>query len=462
MNDILHLSALEQAKLVRERKVSSEELVRFYLDRIGRLDSRTSAFAQVLADSAIRSARKKDREVRRSGPDRLPPFHGVPSGVKDLNFMRGTFTRLGSRAWRYVLSPMDDLVTASMRQGGFVILGKLTTSEFGAMPVTEPDIHPPTRNPWDPGVSSGGSSGGSGSAVAAGFMAVAQGSDGAGSVRIPAAFCHLYGLKPSGGLLPDPYGDRPNLGLATAGPLTQSVADAAAMLDVMAAPRRRVSLENPDTYFSRSQKPVSRLRIRYTLRSAIGRTEPEIAGAVMRVLRTLESLGHMVEEGAPIEGNLEEFLPIWQQQVAGIPALLGETTLQPITKWLRETGKRFTLADVAGRHRMLKERVLGWFGDADIWITPTVAVSPPAVGVWNRLPPDRGFAEAAQLGAFTALFNISGQPAANIPAGLTTAGHPAGVQVVGPPGGDVMVLQLSRQIEEALPWADRRSPMMKQ
>src|SRR5690606_18271946 len=154
---------------------------------------------------AIATARRRDAAARARDDVRGAPFHGVPIGVKDLNFVRGAFTRMGSRAMRWCWSPVDDRVVAALRRAGFVIVGKLSTSELGAMPVTEPSIHPPTRNPWDRSVSAGGSSGGSGAAVAAGLVPIAQGSDGAGSIRIPAAFCHLYGFKPSRGLVPDAY-----------------------------------------------------------------------------------------------------------------------------------------------------------------------------------------------------------------------------------------------------------------
>src|SRR5262249_26858834 len=150
------------------------------------------AFVQVLDRAALREARERDRSRSRRGP-----FHGVPIGIKDLNLVRFAFTRMGSRAHRFLWSPIDDVTVARLRRAGFVILGKLATSEFGAMPITEPDIHPPTRNPWNLEHTPGGSSGGSGAAVAADLLPIAEGTDGAGSIRLPSAYCHLYGLKPS-------------------------------------------------------------------------------------------------------------------------------------------------------------------------------------------------------------------------------------------------------------------------
>src|SRR5262245_6600856 len=218
--------------MIRRRALSSEELTRLYLERIERHDPRLNSFVSVFRRRALADARDKDHEVRAGGP--LPAFHGVPIGIKDLYVVRFSWTRMGSLGTIPIFSPLDDRSTASLRRGGFVILGKLATAEVGAMPVTEPDTHPPTRNPWNPWHTSGGSSGGSGAAVAARLLPVAHGSDGAGSIRIPSAFCHLYGLKPSRGRLPNAFGRPDRDVLYTCGPLTRSVEDAAAMLDVMA------------------------------------------------------------------------------------------------------------------------------------------------------------------------------------------------------------------------------------
>jgi amidase len=191
--EILRKSAIEQGGLIRSRALSSEELTEIYLNRIAELDPGLNAFVQVLGDEALRAARKADR-------DKPPPgarFHGVPIGIKDLNAVRGSFMRMGSVAFSRFLSPADDLVVARLRRAGFIILGKTSTPELGALPVTEPDTHPPTRNPWDRNVTPGGSSGGSAAAVAADMLPIAQGSDGGGSIRIPAALCGLVGYKPT-------------------------------------------------------------------------------------------------------------------------------------------------------------------------------------------------------------------------------------------------------------------------
>lgn len=460
MEEVLRASALEQARLLRTREVSAEELSGAYLRRIESKNETLSAFVQVIARRAVRSAQQKDRILAKRGGDPLPPFFGVPVGVKDLNLVRGTFTRVGSRAFRYFLSPIDDRSAAQIRRGGFVILGKLATSELGALPVTEPDIHPPTRNPWDLDRTAGGSSGGSGAAVAAGLLPIAHGSDGAGSIRIPASFCNLYGIKPSRGRVRDPFGADDKHALPTCGPLARTVEDAAAMLDVLAgisvgSPHWAPPPERP--FLELARRDPAKLRIRFTTHSPLANATPEIDDTVRRVAKVLSGLGHHVDEGPPPEGSLEEFLPLWQQLVGTVP-VVRRSLLQPVTRWLHEAGKRLDRADVLRQQEVLARRVRDWFGDADLWLTPTVPVPPPKIGAWKDLDPERAFGEAAVLGAFTAVFNVSGQPAASVPAGISSGGHPIGVQIAGRPNADGLVLSVSRQLEQVMPWAGRTPP----
>jgi amidase len=461
-DDVLSATALEQASLIRARSLSSEELTRLYLDRIDRYNGGLNAFVSVFRRRALFAAREKDRAVRAGGP--LPAFHGVPIGIKDLNFVRFSWSRFGTRAMPPLMLPFDDKTTAALRRAGFVILGKLATSEVGAMPVTEPDTHPPTRNPWNPRHSAGGSSGGSGSAVAAGLLPIAQGSDGAGSVRIPSAFCHLYGIKPSRGRVPNAFGKPDRHILYTCGPLARSVEDAAAMLDALAGldvgkPHWAAPPPRPYREIVTAPGPTRPLRIRVATRSPLGETHPDIAAATLRAARALADLGHHVEEATMPGGSLEEFLPLWQRLVADMP-LARWGRAQPITQWIVAPAKALRDEDVNARHRMLHDRVLAGFGDVDLWLTPTVAEPAPEVGKFAGRPPDEAFAEAAKLGAFTAPFNISGQPAASVPVGLTREGLPMGVQIAGRPLADDLVIAVSRQLEEAMPFRDRRSPMV--
>lgn len=442
--------------------------MRFFLERVRRLDSELHAFVQVTGTQALLDARFKDRALGLRSllrDERLPPFYGVPVGIKDLNFARGTFTRFGSRAFRHLWTPFDDRTTASLRRAGFVVLGKLATSEFGTMPVTEPDIHPPTRNPWSVDVSAGGSSGGSGAALAAGLLPIVQGSDGAGSIRIPSAFCHLFGLKPSRWRVPDSYGRDDRTSLVSIGPMAHSVEDAAGMLDALAGTWNGRSHWAPpphgtfaDGVRSASTRGASRpLRVRFSAASPIAAVDPEVRAAFDATVRVVAALGHHVEEGKVPDGSLAEFLPVWQHMVASVTVPRADR-LQSITRWLMAAGQKVPKAFAMQRRGELRARIHAWFGDADIWLTPTVPAPPPRIGTWHGGDPAASFEAAADIGAFTAAFNLGGHPAASIPAGVTRAGMPIGVQVAGRLFEEETVLGLARAIEIAAPWSGRRSP----
>jgi len=447
----IDMTAVEQARLVREGSVSSAELVAQTIDRIHGRNPVCHAFVSVFAGATAVAARKdRERRRRRGG---LPPFHGVPIGIKDLNVVRWEATRFGSRAVPALPLPVEDHTVATLRRAGFVLVGKLATSEFGTMPVTEPDIHPPTRNPWAHGHSAGGSSGGSAAAVAAGMLAVAQGSDGAGSIRIPAAFCQLYGLKPARGRLRNQFGLPDRRLLYTSGPITRDVGDAAAMLDVMAGlvDGRPHWAPPPPRPFAERPVRFARQRIRFLVHSPLGPTDPEIVAALQRSLGVLADLGHTVEQGALPEGGLEDFLPLWQHQVAQVPLWSWRRT-QPVTRWLGEAGRRLRTADVHRRFDELSARFVPAFAAADMWVMPSVALPPPPIGAFRDLPAAEAFAAAARLGAFTAISNLTGLPAASLPMGRTAAGLPMGLQIVGGPFAERDVLALSWELEEAMPW----------
>jgi amidase len=460
VDHLLSATALEQAELIRRRAISSLELVRLYLDRIVQLNPRLNAFVEVFRRRALLDARYKDLMVRRGGP--LPTFWGVPIGIKDLSLVRGSRTRFGSKGAPPLWSPVDDLAVRSLRRAGFVIVGKLATSEMGAMPVTEPLIHPPTRNPWNLAHTAGGSSGGSAAAVAAGLLPLAHGSDGAGSVRIPSAFCHLFGLKPSRGRVRNAYGLPDRQILYTSGPLTRSVADAAAALDVLAGldgGRPHWAPPPPRRFRALLDEKPRRFRVRVCTVTPFVDTHPEIREAVNRAAKLVQSLGHVVEETKLPEVTLEEFLPLWQKLVSQAPLMRWSRT-QPVTRWLAEPGRKLRRQEVEALHRRLEARVLAELGnETDIWLTPTVAVPPPRVGAFAAMAPADAFRAAAPIGAFTAGFNLTGQPAASLPLGLTSDGLPMGLQIGGRRFAEGDVLQLSRQLEEAMPWRARTAPV---
>jgi amidase len=351
--------------------------------------------------------------------------------------------RMGSRAFSRFWMAFDDAVVARLRRSGLVIVGKTATSELGVLPVTEPDTHPPTRNPWDRRVTPGGSSGGAGAALAAGLVPLAQGSDGGGSIRIPASFCGVVGFKPSRGLVENPFGiEDPDI-VWTCGPMARSVDDVIALLDAMIAPAN-----GEGGFFEQSQTPPPPLSIRYATDVEIVKTSDDARAAVERAAKLLADAGHHVEPALTNAAlSVDDFLPLWQDAVVQAP-VYDWTLTQPVTRWLAAEGKKLRRADVATLRASIARRVLAHFGTADVWLTPTVAAPPIPIGAWLGLEPREQFFRAAQLAAFTAPFNVSGQPAISIPARVDGNGHPVGIQIVGRRGNDRTVLALARVLEK--------------
>jgi amidase len=432
-------TALAIAARLRRREVSSVELVTAALAAIER--DGLGAFVAVDRRGALREARRADARLAR-GDDRAP-FLGVPTGIKDHEPVRGLPTRLGSRAFAWLRSPIDGHVARACRRAGFVVLGKTATSELTILPFVHTRLHPPARNPHDRDRYSGGSSGGAAAAVAAGIVPIAPGSDGGGSIRIPAAFCGLVGFKPGRDVLVDPYGRLDPIGLSSLGPLARDVRDAAALLDALAV--------HPDGSFARAcDDAVPPLRVKLLVRPILAglAVEPEIAAAATRTVELLARAGHRASDAAPIDGELDEFLPVMARMVSRVPLLPGMARLlEPTTRWLHARGKRVTAEDARACADRIAARVHAWFGDADLVVTPTVAVHPPRVGAFDGMDGEAAWRASAALGAFTAPFNVSGQPAVSLPLARAANGLPIGVQIVARRGADRVLIAAARQIE---------------
>jgi amidase len=292
---------------------------------------------------------------------------------------------------------------------------------------------------------------------------IAQGSDGAGSIRIPAAFCHLYGLKPSRGRVRNAFGFPDETLLYTDGPLAHSVDDAAAMLDAMAGitvGTPHWAPPPPRPFATLAREAPKRLLVRFTTENDLVTTPPEIRAHVVRAAKLLQSLGHDVEEiAAPPRFTLEDFLPLWQKLAADVPLVRWNET-QPVTRWVAEGGRDHTAAQVEAVRLELERKILAWLGETDILLTPTVASPPPRLGLARTDDaPDVIFRRAAELGAFTAAANITGQPAASLPIAITEDGLPLGLQIVGRRFADAEVLAVSRVLESELPFAQKRAPI---
>lgn len=419
--------AVPLAAAIRKRELGCEEVTRAVLDRIRRLDPELGAFVEVYEADAIRDAKKKD--TRKSDV----PFHGVPIGIKDLNFVRFRTTRFGSQAVPSVWSPMDDFTVSRLRAAGFVIVGKLATSELGVVPFTEPSGRPPTRNPWDPSRTAGGSSGGSASAVASGMLPVAHGSDGGGSIRIPAAFCGLVGLKSGRGHIRNAYGLRDPDVIYTCGALCSTVDDAWAMAEVMGS--------------KLAPAKSGKLRVRVLLDNHLVGTDPAIRAAIEAAAARLVDAGHHVEVGVTPGGEIDDFLPIWQRLFGGVK-MIPWAKAQPATRWLGERGRTIKPAAVRALQAELTAKWADWLSEFDAVLTPTVSMEPPGIGSFTGDDGEATFRAAALLGVWTAPFNVTGQPAVSVPVGTHPNGTPIGAQIGGAIGAEATILELARLIEQ--------------
>jgi amidase len=447
------LTALEQAAAIRRREVSSVELARHYLERSHRLNEAVGAFATITDDLSLSQAAEADRLVAQDH-SRLPVLHGVVVPVKDLNQVRGVRTRFGTRVVD-MLSDIDDDVVVELRRGNTVMTGKTTTPEFGLPCYTESDIGPYARTPWDLARGAGGSSGGAAAAVASGLAPVAQGSDGGGSIRIPASSCGLVGVKPSRGLISNgPMPDGPGR-LGVQGVLARGVADAAALLGVLAG--------TDDVYLRDLGEPDSLLIGRYC-HPVIAETEvhSEALAAFADATALLESLGHRVVDvdvPLPLEA-VPHFELVWAAGAAGIPIPPDrEADLRPLTRWLRQRGRALTpeqLQDALDLMADHAEQALARTAHLDIVLTPTLAALPAPIGsIRDDEDPAGDFEAQKRFTPFTSPYNMTGQPAVSLPLHWTSEGLPVGVQLIARPMQESTLMSLSAQVESARPWAHR-------
>ena len=475
MADLHELSALDAAAAIRRREVSPSELVAHYLDRIERLDGEIGAFVTVTADTARQQARQADAQVL-AGAE-LPPLHGVPTAIKDLNLTAGVPTTLGSRVYRHFVPDVDDHVVTLLRQAGAISLGKTATPEFGLPCYTETDIGPPARTPWDTSRLAGGSSGGAAAAVAAGFLPIAQGSDGGGSIRIPASVTGLYGVKPSRGRISRGPLDADSSGLSVLGPLARTVRDAAAFLDATAVPQPgdphwAPPLPAGESFLAWCDRTPSRLRIGRYLQPPIPGAEVDIecrtAWEFASVL--LESLGHeVVDIPMPMPpAVIPAFETVWAVSAASAPVdPAREALVRPLTRHLRDRGSRVSATQYAqalGVLGLASRQAIAATAQYDAVLTPTLAQPPRPVGWFcgtaeDPVDPAEDFERQKRFTPFTAVYNATGQPAASLPLHWTADGLPVGVMLVGRPAGEAALLALSAQVEAAAPWADRHPPM---
>jgi amidase len=469
MTDLHDLTALEAAAAVRRREVSPVELVEHALDRIARLDAQVGAFVTITADSALDQAKAAEQAVQSaSDPSGLPPLLGVPTAIKDLNMTAGVPTKLGSRAFADWVPDVDDYIVRLLRAAGTISLGKTAAPEFGLPCYTETDIGPPARTPWDTSRSAGGSSGGAAAAVASGFVPFAQGSDGGGSIRIPASACGLVGLKTARGRISKGPLDFDATRLSVLGPLARTVRDAAAFLDAVAIPQPGDPYPLPplpvgESFLGWCDRDPGRLRIGRYLESPLdSEIDPQVRAAWERAAVLLEGLGHeIVDVAAPVPREaVPLFEAIWWVSAATIPvAAAREGELRPLTRYLRARGAAVTgpeFANAVGRVNVYCRQGVAATAHLDAVLTPTLAMLPQPVGWFiGEGDPAADFERQKRFTPYTAMYNMTGQPAISLPMYESTEQLPIGIMLVGRPGGDAPLLSLAAQVEAALPWADR-------
>jgi len=470
MGELHDLTGLEQAQAVRSGETSPTELVEHYLARIERLSDEVGAFVTVTADEARARAAVAQRRGT-AAAERLP-LQGVPVAIKDLNLTAGVPTTFGSAAFRDFVPDVDDEVVQAIDRAGLVSLGKTNTPEFGSPCYTEPDVAPPARTPYDLDRSAGGSSGGAAAAVAAGLVPWAQGSDGGGSIRIPASVCGLVGLKPTRGRVsPGPtYGDP--VGLGTSGPLARTVRDAAALLDVLSGPvvgdpYCAPPLPHDQTWLACCDREPGRLRVGRFSTPVIAETDvdPECLAGHEGASDLLAGLGHEVEEipGPLPREAVETFEVCWAvlTALAEVPPDRRHL-LRPLTRWLGErgqavTGPEFGLA--VSRLRQYAAQALRALAPYDVVLTPTLASLPVPVGALrDDADPARDFENQKRFTPYTSAWNVTGMPAISLPLHWTDAGLPVGFMLAARPAAEDVLLSVAAQLERAAPWSGHTPP----
>jgi amidase len=477
VTDIHDLTVTEQAAAIRAGELSPVEITEHYLDRTERLNEQVGAFYTVTGELAREQADRAEKavtEFRRdggAGPE-LPPLAGIPIPIKDLNMVAGVRMTLGSTIFADMIAPDDDYVVAALRSAGIVITGKTATPEFGLPCYTETRIGPPARTPWDLTRSAGGSSGGAAAAVAAGLAPAAQGSDGGGSIRIPASVTGLFGIKPSRGrisggpLVPDLFG------LSTDGPLARTVADAAMLLDAMTCHHPGDLYSVPDlpageTFLGHAGRDPGRLRIARSLNVAVedATVHSDCLAAYEDASALLASLGHeVVDIDLPFGPDaVPAFVTLWYAMATLVPiAPEQEGELLPLTRYLRGKGLELSAADLLfaqGYLQALLRPALSVLDSYDAILTPTLALPPVAVGYFDEVEPAENFERQKRFTPWTPLYNMSGQPAVNLPLYWNDAGLPIGVMLAGRIGDEATLISLSAQVEAARPWKDRHPPI---
>jgi amidase len=467
--ELHHLSAQDQWDWLQRGDITPTELAEHYLARIERLNPELGAFTTVTADGARRRAGEVEAQAAHTAP-----LWGLPLGDKDLSRRAGVRTTMGSRLFENFVPEESDEIVEVLDAAGAISLGKTNAPEFGLPSYTESLVAPPARTPWDVSRGAGGSSGGAAVAVAAGMLPFAPGSDGGGSIRIPAAATGLVGLKPSRGLVPSGSGIDKLAGLVTTGPLARTVADAAMLLDAMIGGSDypfavRAPRWDGGALLNAAARGEGRFQIGVMTTSpwddAYDITiAPEARDALALAVNELAVIGHGLEDLAlkPDPSYAPAFRTIWQAGAAGIPAEGGDLELlEPLTRWLVERGRALSarqLGEALLALTTFERSVIHQFRHVDAVLMPALAMTPRPVGWYSSDDPEENFAQQVRYTPFTSFVNVSGLPAIALPVAHTADGLPMGVQLVGRPGGEDVLLSIGAQLERRFAWHRRHPP----
>ncbi len=465
---MIWLDAVKQAQAIRRRETSSLDLVREYLERIDRLDPVLRSYVTIDATGALQAAEEADRQMAED-PSEVGVLHGIPVSVKDVIDVAGLPTTHSSKALVDNVPSTDDPLVRRFRLAGLVVIGKTNIPEF-CTTMTTSELNGICRNPWDLERTPGGSSGGAAAAVAAGLCSIAHGTDGAGSTRVPAAFCGLVGLKPTRGLVSfGPEVGKPYFGTSEPGVIARSVQDAAAMLDVMVGTGDPLSIWSPrptSSYMDEAMGECGPLRIAVTTSAPFGSVESECADAAVRIGAVLGELGHHVVSATPDWSVILQAarMPAEVPGAAGLVRPEHYDLLEPRNRPVVERLAALTVAE----HAQLVDltcrcstEFLTFWEDVDVLVSPTAGMLAPSVAwaPWGQTTAEH-MATFGTFPNFAQPFNLSGQPALSLPLAWSSSGLPIGVQLAGRRLSEAALLRLAAQLEAAMPWSLHRPAQM--
>ena len=462
-SEICYLSAVELVAAYRTKELSPVEVTTAVLERIERLNPDLNAFCTLMADEAIESARRAEAETMKGAA--TGPLHGVPVSIKDNLYVKGWRTTFGSKLLEDNVTTEDAPMTERLRRAGAILLGRTNSPEFGWKGVTDNRVFGTTRNPWNLDLTPGGSSGGASAAVASGLGVIGIGTDGGGSVRIPASFCGLVGHKPSFGRIPN-YPATAVDTLRHTGPLTRTVADAALTLNVVAGPDDRDPNSLPASdidYLSELERGIEGLHIAYSPDLNYAQLEPEVAQVCAAAVQRFTEAGALVDQ---IDLDWDDPYDCWNVFFyGGIAASLSDKLeeqgdlLDPGLRAVAEKGVHLTAVDFVKAQMARTEfwhKVRLVYEEYDLLVTPALAVPPFPVGQNDADPLPGQEPRELQWTGFSYPFNLTGQPAASVPCGWTKLNLPVGLQLIGRRFDDATVLRAARAMEQIQPWTDRK------